>query len=117
AGYLERATGLILKDYCVKNSWAGAQQFANSWLDRMPNLSADVLTRLVGRFDQRWSEELAEFLELEERRGSLNALVGIRNGVAHGQQQGLSRERAWTYFVTVEAIVDWLLERFGDTKA
>lgn len=117
SGYLERATGLILKDYCTKNSWAGAQQFANSWLDRIPNLSADALTKLVSRFDQQWSKELVEFLEIEERKGSLNALNGIRNGVAHGQQQGLSRERAWAYFELVEAIVDWLLERFDDTKA
>jgi hypothetical protein len=82
----------------------------------MPNLSADVLTKLIQRFSVSWADEFELFLSVEERRSSLNALVGIRNGVAHGRQQGLSRERAWDYFYVVESVIDWLLERFGDVE-
>jgi len=112
SGYLEQATAVILRDFCVKNSWGPVQHFAHSWLDRMPNLSSDALIKMVRRFNGEWANELDEFLQYEERKTSLNSLVGIRNGVAHGKQQGLSRNRAWEYFELVESIIEWLLERF-----
>ncbi|WP_245871278.1 HEPN domain-containing protein [Asanoa hainanensis] len=114
SGYLEQAVAVILRDYCSKNSWGFAQQFAHSWIDRMPNLNADALTKMVRRFNGVWAERLDGFLAEEERRTSLNSLVGIRNGVAHGKQQGLSRKRAWEYFEVVEAIVEWLLVCFSE---
>ncbi|MFI7594583.1 HEPN domain-containing protein [Micromonospora sp. NPDC049359] len=116
SGYLEQATAVILRDFCSKNSWGFVQQFANSWLDRMPNLSSDALLKMVRRFDGSWADELEAFLAVEERRNSLNSLVGIRNGVAHGKQQGLSRKQAWEYFEVAEAIIEWLLDRFAKAE-
>jgi hypothetical protein len=116
AGFLEQATAVILRDFCSKNSWGPVQEFAHSWLDRMPNLSADALTKLIKRFNSSWAAEFEEFLKFEERKSSLNALVGIRNGVAHGRQQGLSRERAWEYFDVAERVVEWLLDKFEATS-
>jgi hypothetical protein len=100
----------------MKNSWGELQSFAGSYLNRMPNLSADALVRLIERFSSRWAEELRAFLAVQERASSLNSLVGIRNGVAHGRQQGLSRERAWTYFEVAEAVIEWLLDRVSRTQ-
>ncbi|QDO42536.1 hypothetical protein FNV62_34400 [Streptomyces sp. RLB3-17] len=114
SGFLEQATQVILHDYCSRNAWGEVQTFAHSWLDRMPNLSADALIKLVKRFSNSWAFELEELLSKEERRASLNALIGIRNDVAHGKQQGMSRQQAWEYFELAEMIVDWLLDRFGE---
>ncbi|MFD7213131.1 HEPN domain-containing protein [Streptomyces cyaneofuscatus] len=112
SGFLEQATQVILRDYCSRNSWGEVQAFAHSWLDRMPNLSADALIKLVKRFNNSWASELEEMLSKEERRASLNALIGIRNDVAHGKQQGMSRNQAWEYYELADEIVDWLLGRF-----
>ncbi|MFI9384203.1 HEPN domain-containing protein [Kutzneria sp. NPDC052558] len=112
SGYLEQASGVILRDYCEKNSWGLVQSFAHSWLDKMPNLSADALIKFVKRFSSQHAGELEVFLSTEERGTTLNALVGIRNDVAHGKQQGISREQAWRYLEVVEQIVNWLLDQF-----
>jgi len=112
SGYLEQSTGVILKDFCEKNSWGAVQSFAHSWLDRSPNLSVDALVRLVGRFDAGLSRELEKFLAVNERGGRLNSLIGIRNDVSHGRNQGISRGQAWSYFETAEEIVEWLLDHF-----
>lgn len=117
SGYLEQATTIILRSHCVKNSWGDVQQFAMSWLDRMPNLSSVVLVNLVRRFNKQAADDLEEFLSVEERGSGLNALIGLRNDIAHGKQQGMSREQAWNYFELVELIVEWLLERFDPVTA
>ncbi|WP_329788689.1 HEPN domain-containing protein [Lentzea sp. DG1S-22] len=117
SGYIEQASGVIFRDYCHKNAGGAVQHFAVSWLDRMPNMSADPLIKLVSRFSKELASELEEFLGEEERRGRLNALVGVRNDVAHGRQQGLSRERAWSYFELAEEVIEWLLNKFDSMNA
>jgi hypothetical protein len=112
SGYLEQATAIIFRSYCGKNSYGEVQQFAMSWLDRTPNLSSDALLQLVKRFSNLAADELAEFLDAEERGSSINALIGIRNDIAHGRNQRLSRMQAWRYFEVVELVVEWLVDRF-----
>lgn len=117
SGYLEQTTAIILRSHCAKNSWGDVQQFAMSWLDRTPNLGSDALIKLVRRFNKHAADDLEEFLSVEERGPGLNALIGLRNDIAHGKQQGLSREQAWDYFELVELVVEWLLERFDPLTA
>ncbi|MFC4116498.1 HEPN domain-containing protein [Nonomuraea zeae] len=112
SGFLEQATSVIFREYCEKNSWGEVQAFALSWLDRMPNLSHDALVKLVSRFSREASVELKEFLDKEERRSRINALIGLRNDIAHGKQQGMSRGQAWEYYEVAEQVIDWLLDKF-----
>jgi HEPN superfamily RiboL-PSP-like protein len=113
SGFLEQATSIILREFCEKNSWGDVQDFALSWLDRMPNLSHGELVKLVGRFNKKAAQELDEFLLKEERKSRLNALIGIRNDVAHGKQQGMSRQQAWGYYEVVDLVIEWLLDKFA----
>lgn len=108
AGFFEQATGLILRDHCEKGSWGATQSFALSWLERMPNLRPDAFATLIGKFDSALAHEAKELLGTEERWGTLNALIGIRNDIAHGKNQGISREQAWSYYEVVTFMVDWL---------
>jgi hypothetical protein len=112
SGFLEQATAIILREHCAKNSWGKVHQFATSWLDRIPNLSQPGLLKLIYRFSSQTGKDLEEFLSAEERGSSLNSLIGLRNDIAHGRNQGMSREQAWQYFSVVEAIVEWLLVNF-----
>jgi RiboL-PSP-HEPN len=112
SGYLEQATAVILRSHCTKQSWGNVQQFAVSWLDRTPNLNSDALVKMVRRFNNQIAEELEGFLAVEERGSGLNSLIGLRNDIAHGRQQGMSREQAWEYFTLAESVIDWLLEKF-----
>lgn len=112
SGFLEQATAIILREHCAKNSWGTVHQFAVSFLDRTPNLSQSALLKLISRFNIQAAQKLEEFLSIEERGSSLNSLIGLRNDIAHGRQQGMSREQAWEYFGVVELIVEWLLTNF-----
>jgi hypothetical protein len=112
SGFLEQATVVILRSHCEKNSWGTVYQFAASWLDRAPNLSSVALIKLVKRFGNQAATELEQFLAEEERGSSLNSLIGLRNDIAHGKQQGMSREQAWDYFKVVEDVIEWLLDKF-----
>ncbi|CAI7974122.1 HEPN_RiboL-PSP domain-containing protein [Frankia sp. Hr75.2] len=111
SGFLEQAVVLILREYCSRNSWGSVQAFAHSWLDKAPNMNSQALVKLVRRFDPSWADDLIDFLADDERYSSLNALVGIRNDIAHGRDQSLSRENVWNYLRVTEEIIEWLLVR------
>ena len=111
AGFLEQAVAVLLRDYCEKGSWGSTQRFAVSCLERMPNLRADALIGLLGKFNRSWASECGDFLAEGERGNTLNALIGIRNDVAHGRHQGLSREQVWSYYEVINSVIVWLAER------
>ena len=67
------------------------------------------MVSFVSRFSSEWAQELEKILADDERGNSLNALVGIRNQIAHGQSQGVSIQRLYDYRKTVDTVVDFLL--------
>jgi hypothetical protein len=93
------------------HSWGIGQNFALSWLERSKNPSADTLEAFIGRFSSAWRDDLVALLKEEERRSRINSLVGIRNDVAHGKNQGVSTGQAFDYYVLVVEIVDHFLDR------
>jgi hypothetical protein len=117
SGYLEQSTVIICRSHCAKNSWGMVHQFASSYLDRAPNMSSANMIGLVRRFSSQIADELEAFLAIDERGARLNALVGLRNDIAHGKQQGVSREQAWSYLDLSELVVDWLIEKFDPLEA
>jgi hypothetical protein len=89
--------------------------FSLSWLDKPGNPRAKNLLRLTGRFSSRWRGELDDLLKADERGVRVNSLVGIRNDIAHGKNQGVSRAQAFEYYELVDEVIDFFLERFDPT--
>lgn len=112
SGYLEQALAHCARSVCARGTWGAAQHFAFSWLHRTPNPRADEIVKFVQRFDARWADELSLVLGTNEYAQSINALLGIRNDVAHGKSQGVSLGRAYEYFTVVDDIVSFLLRKF-----
>ena len=112
SGYLEQALAYCGRSISARAAWGQAQTFALSWLNRPPNPRADEVIRFVQRFDEAWAQELKDLLARDERGQSINALLGIRNDIAHGRNQGVSLVRAVEYLSIVDEIVEFLLERF-----
>ncbi|HEY5286048.1 MAG TPA: HEPN domain-containing protein [Solirubrobacteraceae bacterium] len=112
SGFLERALASVARVLCEQESFNRGQTFGLSWLGRTPNPRSDEIVKLVRRFDIDWAVELEEYLGEFERYSRINALLGIRNDIAHGRNQGMSRSRTWEYYELVSDLVDWLLERF-----
>ncbi|GAA2170524.1 MULTISPECIES: MAE_28990/MAE_18760 family HEPN-like nuclease [Glycomyces] len=112
SGYLEQSVRIILVEYCDKYSHKMANSFVNSHLSRMPNLNASALINLIQKFDVSISSDLERMISEDERRGRLNALVSIRNNLAHGLSSSVSPRQAAEYRILVEEIIDWLLVKF-----
>ena len=112
SGFLEQALVVAGRSMCEGRAFGEGLRFAHSWLERAPNPRADEIVRLVNRFDAKWGEELERILSDEERYARVNALLGIRNDIAHGKNQGVSRRQVWEYYKLAEEIVDWILDRF-----
>lgn len=111
SGFLEQALMSAGRACCSRMAGGPALAFAESWLERAPNPRADEVVRLVRRFDRRWATDLEELLAADERAGRINALLGIRNDIAHGKNQGVSRAQAWDYYELCREIVEWVLDR------
>lgn len=114
-GYLEQSLVECARSLCEANSGGTVQEFALSWLEKAPNPRVDALIGLVRRFSAKWATELEAFLDENEYGTRINALVGIRNDIAHGKNQGVSLIRAREYFDVARQVVGFLLARFEPT--
>jgi hypothetical protein len=112
SGFLEQSLLAAARSLCEKRSSGEALRFSLSWLERAPNPRADEIIKLVSRFDSKWAQELEILLSEDERRTRVNSLLGIRNDIAHGKNQGVSKRQALEYYNLVVEIIDWVLDRF-----
>lgn len=108
-GFLEQALLSIGRHVVTQMSSGAALRFSESHLDRSFNPRSGPVVSFVSRFSSEWAQELEKILADDERGNSLNALVGIRNQIAHGQSQGVSIQRLYDYRKTVDTVVDFLL--------
>lgn len=110
SGFVEQSLLSLGRAAVERLSGNIATAFSLSWLERAPNPTAREIERLVGRFNPLWQAELGDYLAEEERRSRLNALVGIRNDVSHGKNQGVSRRQAQEYFALAIDVVTWIAD-------
>jgi hypothetical protein len=112
AGFLEQSLMWVGKAVCLRMSGGAAQAFGLSWLERIRNPKAGEVVVFVGRFDENWANDLDDWFKTDERSSTLNALMRLRNDIAHGRSSGASGTTFHNYYVVVYDLVDWLLERF-----
>jgi len=116
SGFLEQSLAHCARSLCSQSSWGPTQRFALSWMNRTPNPRAEEILKFVQRFDDAWEAELRLVLDEDEHAQSINALLGIRNDIAHGKNQGVSRGRTLDYYAIADKVVDFLLEKFEPLK-
>jgi hypothetical protein len=112
SGFLEQSLLAAARSLCEARSSREALRFSLSWLERAPNPRSDEIVKLVNRFDSAWSQQLRELLSEDERQTRVNSLLGIRNDIAHGKNQGVSKTQVWEYYQLAVELVDWVLDRF-----
>ena len=107
-----RTVGRRCRCACEARSSREGLRFSLSWLERAPNPRSDEILKLVNKFDVEWSRQLKELLSEDERQTRVNSLLGIRNDIAHGKNQGVSKTQVWEYYQLAVEIVEWVLDRF-----
>ena len=110
-GYLEQVTYETARGYVSEKSGGLVKTFAMSWLARSRNPTPDNLCELVGRFDLRLREDLADLLNADDGRLSreMSLLVDRRNKIAHGMNEGITASKAISLMVDVETVTNWFI--------
>lgn len=112
SGFLEQAVVAYSRSLVEQSSWGPGQAHGLSHLKKSFNANSSALQTAVMRFSKKWAEELGDLLAADERSQRLNALLGIRNDIAHGKNQGVSLSQANDYLKLVEEVIDWFACRF-----
>lgn len=113
AGFLEQSLLWIGRAVVHRLAVAEGRAHGLSHLDRSRrNPTDNEIVAYVKRFDAQWATDLVAWFEVDGRGGRINSLVGIRNGIAHGTSFGGSARGFAEYYVVVEELVEWLIERF-----
>lgn len=107
AGFLEQLAFECVTRYLESKASGPALEFAHSFFSRAPNLTAETLTKLIGRFGADHAVRFEQFLT-KPLRDSLNDLSSIRNTIAHGQLAGGQKLDPARYLVLCKAIYVWL---------
>jgi len=114
-GHLEQTVLHCTRQYVVEKSGGMVQSFSLSWLERSRNPSSGALESHIRRFDEKLANDFAQFLDYDGRRlaDELNYLVTARNRIAHGENEGLRRDRAIRLESATKEICDWWILTFN----
>jgi hypothetical protein len=118
AGFLEQSVLSAARSLVHRRAVAEARQHGLTYLDRFPrNPSEHEILAFVARFNEHWAEDLAAWFEVDNRGDQINALIGIRNGIAHGTSFGGGPRSFHDYYEVVTDLVDWLVKTFETSLA
>lgn len=113
AGFLEQSLLLAGRSLVHQRAVAEAREYALTQLERFRrNPTEGTILAFVQSFSDQWAEELGIWFSVDSRGDQINALVGIRNGIAHGTSFGGGARSFDGYYVVVTDLADWLVDRF-----
>lgn len=113
AGFLEQLFFVSIQHYVRATSSPNSGAFALSKWKSAPNLNPKALEALVGRFGSEvWTSSLDELIETGNFRGSLGALLKVRNDSAHGKSYTSGVSSVSSYKELVDKIYGWVLQSF-----
>lgn len=114
-GHLEQVVMECARGYVSAKSGGPVQAFGLTWLEKSRNPSAKTLGELAARFDPKWQVQFDALLAENDCRLSddLGHLVTFRNRIAHGENQGVNRERSLRLSAAADEIADWWINTFN----
>ncbi|MGX1709582.1 HEPN domain-containing protein [Streptomyces albidoflavus] len=117
-GYLEQVTFECARAYIDGKSGGPVRAFSQSWIVRTKNPSPHNILSLAGRFGGGFEESLRDLLNADDQKLSreLEFLVNRRHRIAHGQSEGLNRERAVKLYEGALEIANWFLENLNPNR-
>src|SRR5690606_8424857 len=114
SGYLEQLLHQAITAYISDLAAGASRDFALSYFRYSPNLNPGALENLIKRFGEKWSSDLALFLDAGNNKSLLGSLIQIRNDTAHGKSYAGSLAHIDSYKKLVDGIHKWVHERMLD---
>jgi hypothetical protein len=110
SGFVEKAVRELCLDYATRKS---ARNFARyvekTWRDSQ-SMKAEVLLQIIGAFNETWRDQLDTELQTDGRGEALDAIVNLRNSIAHGGTGSTSLTNVKDYYKKIIEVVDFLEE-------
>jgi hypothetical protein len=115
SGFVEQTAHEVCRAHVRERSGGPTRSFALSWLEWSRNPSPENLCALVGRFDTTFEDELVELLDQDDQRvrRELALMVDRRNKIAHGLNEGITRDKALALKKVALEVSEWLVLRFN----
>lgn len=113
-GHLEQVVRVCTRAYVDEKSGGPVRLFGLSWLEKSRNPSQSALEELLTRFDEGWCKDFTNFLTVDDERlhRDLASAIDKRNRIAHGENEGASRDQALRLCKAIVEISDWWADRF-----
>lgn len=112
SGYMETSVAELTMEYCRNRAQPNVSNYASRELSRLQNLKAERLLQVIGAFSPEWRKEVESYID-GRRKDALNAVVDLRNKIAHGESVTLTYSRIREYDSAIQEIIDFLASRFA----
>lgn len=107
SGMIENTVRECLTRFAYKRSEFNVQRYVESSLEGFQNPKWENITKLIGRFDEEWPEQLFQKIG-EPAKDAINSVVANRHNIAHGRQGGPSLAVMKNYFKEIERFLNAL---------
>lgn len=112
SGFLETSIRAIYADYASKKSAPFVANFVQDKLEYFQNPSMAKILDLVQSFNPQWADDLRIRTD-GEIRDAINSIVNVRNGIAHGENVGISYAIIRDYYQNAITLIDLIDQQCG----
>ncbi len=106
SGYIETSLRAIYSRYANEKTNPAVANYVSSRLRNFRNPNTERILQLARAFDPQWAKELEERIEQDELAQAIDSIVATRNGIAHGENVGISYVRIRGYYSKAVKLVD-----------
>ena len=108
AGFMESALQTIYTDYVASSANGNVANFTSERIRRIRNPNAETFINTARSFNSAWGDNLREFMNGNQRRDALQAIMNNRHNVAHGRPSTISVEQISAYLPKCVEIIDFI---------
>lgn len=109
SSYLETAVHQLLLDHCRDQSGPRVQRFIEIEFQNWTNANTTRILNLLEQFDPNWKAAAEQHL-VGSLKDSLDSVVNVRNGIAHGRDTGITYVQIRRHYDEVDKVVAYLTE-------
>jgi len=109
SGYLETSISGLLEAYAAGQSGPAIARYMSAELSRFQNARREKIVDLLGKFDDRWRDDLTAYL-VDERADAIGTIVKNRHLIAHGADSTITYTRVKEHWKVIQQIVDHIAD-------